>query len=71
MNRKCDHAVVEQYIEAASRRGGRRIVAVCSGCKAIATRVWVVPTGDHLGWIWPEDQDRFHRWKRRQAGGRS
>jgi hypothetical protein len=65
---KCDHHVVEQYIEQTPRRRRQRIIAICSGCSAVATRLWIVATGDRLGWIWPEQEEAYRAWRKRQGG---
>jgi hypothetical protein len=65
MSRTCDHAVVEQFIENTPRQMRQRILAVCSGCGSVATRLWLTPLGDKLGWVWPDQEEAFQKWKRR------
>ena len=64
----CEHERFEEFLEPA-KRGRQRIVAICPDCNALATRLWITALGDNLGWIWPQDEEAYRAWKRRQAGG--
>lgn len=70
----CDHSVYEEYMEAEGpgRPRKRRIIAICCGCAAVATRKWYEPVlGIDFGWLWAEQEAAHRAWKRRQRGGRS
>ena len=61
----CRHEAYELLLDDVPGKKYQRIIALCCHCDAVATRLWLSPLGERLGWLWP-DREKAHRaWKRR------